>query len=106
VNDPMGFLLAAARTDPVLMQACREVEAKLAAAEAELAEARERLARAAHLVSHLVQQVPEFTGVIGPGGEREDDYIRDGIGNEAAEWADFLARTERAVTNEPTIDLS
>lgn len=46
----------------------------------------EALERAAHLVSHLVQQVPEFTGVIGPGGEREDDYIRDGIGMEAQAW--------------------
>jgi hypothetical protein len=49
------------------------------------------LARAAHLGSHLVQQVPEFTGVIGPEGQREDDYIRDNIGQEFQRFAALVA---------------
>lgn len=59
-----------------------EVVGRVAAAEAEVARLREALARACYLGEHLLQHVTEFTGVIGPGGEREDDYIRDDIGNE------------------------
>lgn len=44
------------------------------------------LQRAAYLVTHLTLQVDEFTGVIGPGGEREDDYIRLSLLEEAENW--------------------
>lgn len=47
---------------------------------------RAALQRAAYVVHHLVERVPEFTGVIGPGGEREDDSIRDDLHAEADEW--------------------
>jgi hypothetical protein len=45
-----------------------------------------RLNRAAYLVENLAGQVSEFTGVIGPGGEREDDYIRGQLYEEAQSW--------------------
>jgi len=76
----------------------------------ELAEARKSLRRAAYLGRHLIQRVPEFTGVVGPGGEREDDHIRDSLlaefdgfsrqaGNEAGNEEPLLeVRTVRRVT--------
>lgn len=42
-----------------------------------------QLKRAAYLVHHLADQVPEWTGVIGPAGEKEDDFIRDELHEEA-----------------------
>lgn len=52
------------------------------------------LIRSCHLGEHMLEQVPEFTGVIGPGGEREDDSIRDGIAEEYQGFREVLARLD------------
>jgi hypothetical protein len=44
------------------------------------------LRRAAHVAENLLSHVGEFTGVIGPGGEREDDYIAWQLAEEIREW--------------------
>jgi hypothetical protein len=52
------------------------------------------LARAAYVAEHLLQQVPEFTGVIGPEGQSEDDFIAAQIHDEIEGWKD-LSRTAK-----------
>jgi primosomal protein N'' len=51
----------------------------------------ERLERVFYLAEHLLQQVPEFTGVVSPDGHKEDDYIRDQLGQEFREHKEALA---------------
>jgi hypothetical protein len=53
---------------------------------AEVAQLRQALERAAYLADHLLQQVPEFTGVVSPDGHKEDD-IRERLAAEIDEWA-------------------
>lgn len=55
----------------------------------EIERLREALARAAYVADHLLEQVPEFTGVIGPEGQHEDDYIAGQIHEEIQSWRDL-----------------
>ena len=50
-----------------------------------IAELETALNRAAYVTKHLIDQVPEFTGVVVE-GHREDDSIRESLYNEALEW--------------------
>jgi hypothetical protein len=58
---------------------------------AEAATLRQALERAAYVALNLLGQVPEFTGVVGPGGEREDDYIALNLYEEIQGWAALAA---------------
>lgn len=51
------------------------------------------LARAAYVAEHLLQQVPEFTGVVAPDGTKEDDVIAAQIYDEIDGWQ-ALSRIE------------
>lgn len=49
------------------------------------------LLRASYLVYHLVQQIPEFTGVVGPEGQKEDDFIAANLVGESETWKALVA---------------